>query len=416
MDSATVEEIVSYKIDNVNIGDIVESATLRYFGTSDFSQEELLLPVLRRYFSASLLSNRGLRNLYHTEKFEHTVSNQGLYVPQANIIAIAQQSNSHVVAWDLAYRQLCINISHDETFVKTFQTEPNEHWENIQWNEVLEAEIKEYLQGRWSGKFDWLTIITENSDTEPSEVAKEIGLDPNKPTIGLLTNVIWDAQIAYEGVAFKDQLEWLVNTVEYFKKRPDLQLLIRVHPAEVKCWIESRQHAVDEIEKRCGKLTPNIFVIRPESKINTYKAMFNCNAVLVYGTTAGLEMACMRLPVIVAGQAWIRNKGISVDVTSPEEYIEALNKLPYANKLDDSNWSRAIRYAYHFYLRIMVPIGVLNQMPYENAPYKIKNLPLSGFAPGADGGLDVICDGILDRNKPFIFKAEEKNKVPGVPV
>ncbi len=138
--------------------------------------------------------------------------------------------------------------------------------------------------------------------------------------------------------------------------------------------------------------------------------MFNCNAVIVYGTTAGLEMACMRLPVIVAGQAWIRHKGISVDVTNPKEYIEALDRLPFASRLPDENWNRAIRYAYHFYLRIMVPIGVLNQMPYENAPYKIKHLPLKGFDVGADDGLDVICKGILDRNEPFIYKAEEKAK------
>ena len=45
-------------------------------------------------------------------------------------------------------------------------------------------------------------------------------------------------------------LEWLVQTCEYFATRPDLQLLIRVHPAEISGFPPSRQPILRELRKR----------------------------------------------------------------------------------------------------------------------------------------------------------------------
>ena len=68
--------------------------------------------------------------------------------------------------------------------------------------------------------------------------------------IGLLTNVSWDAQLHYPANAFPSMLEWLVQTCEYFATRPDLQLLIRVHPAEISGFPVSRQPILSELRKR----------------------------------------------------------------------------------------------------------------------------------------------------------------------
>ena len=69
--------------------------------------------------------------------------------------------------------------------------------------------------------------------------------------IGLLTNVSWDAQLHYPANAFPNMLEWLVRTCEYFATRPDLQLLIRVHPAEISGFPPSRQPMLGELRSGC---------------------------------------------------------------------------------------------------------------------------------------------------------------------
>ena len=103
----------------------------------------------------------------------------------------------------------------------------------------------------------------------------------------------------------------------------DLQLIIRVHPAELRGHIQSRQPIAEEIRREIGPLPPNIHVIPPDSPVSTYAVMTQCDSVLIYGTKTGVELTSLGVPVIVAGEAWIRNKGITIDARSREHYLRA---------------------------------------------------------------------------------------------
>jgi len=153
-------------------------------------------------------------------------------------------------------------------------------------------------------------------------------------------------------------------------------------------------------------LPQNVFIIPPESKISTYDVMEKCNAVIIYGTKTGVELAARGIPVIVAGEAWIRNKGITIDASSEDEYFEILDKLPLNYKLSAESTQRAIKYAYHFFYRRMIPIEIVDQTGDENIPYKINIESLQDILPGNSKGLDIICDGII-KGTDFIYKAEE---------
>lgn len=400
-----LDNIFSITDCGIELEEIVKSAALRYFARGDFAGEELALPVLRKYLESAILTNRCLSRLYEKYSYEMTVSNQGLYIPQGNVVAIGDKYGSRVVTWDIAYRVGCIHISHKKTHIRSFLEEPMENWVDMEWNDRTVKEIQDYLTSRWSGQFDWLKIVTEGSDTIPEDIAKEIGIDLSKPVIGLLTNVIWDEQLCYPANAFENQLDWLMRTIEYFSTREDLQLIVRVHPAETNCWLKSRQLAIDEIKKNFTSIPDNVFLIPPDSTINTYKTMMLCDSVLIYGTTAGLELSCMKIPVIVAGEAWIRGKGISIDVSSPEQYKSILDSLPLNRALEQEKYERALKYAYHYYLRKMIPINLVEPTGFENSPYRIKKQPLASFSEGSDAGLDLFCKGLLEGSE-FIYPAE----------
>ena len=119
-----------------------------------------------------------------------------------------------------------------------------------------------------------------------------------------------------------------------------------------------------------------------------------CHSALVYGTKTALELACNGLPVVVAGDAWCRGKGFTIDTSSPEEYQQALEALPFARGLTEGQISAARRYAYHFFFRRMIPLRNLKPMKHFG-PYKVLVGKLEELEPGADPGLDLICDGIL---------------------
>ena len=95
----------------------------------------------------------------------------------------------------------------------------------------------------------------------------EIGIDKNKPYVLMLTNVLWDAQLHYPNNAFSGMLEWILHSIEVFSKRTDIQLVIRIHPAEVTGTLPSRQLVEDEINKKFNKLPNNIFIVPPKNSI-----------------------------------------------------------------------------------------------------------------------------------------------------
>ena len=129
---------------------------------------------------------------------------------------------------------------------------------------ALESTVMDYLKSRWYGTADWIWFH-ENPQEDLAKISAEIGIDFSKPTIGLLTNVMWDAQLHYPANAFPNMLAWVLQTIDYFASRPDLQLVIRVHPAEIRGTIPSRQKIVDEVAAVYPILPPTCSSSRPKA-------------------------------------------------------------------------------------------------------------------------------------------------------
>lgn len=402
--SIALERIPSYSIDGVPVGEHALAGTLRFFARGDLRGEPHAEIVMRRYFEASLLTYYACHHLFAVEHFDVVVLNHGIYVPQGLIAETARRHGARVVTWHPAYRRGCFIFNHGETYHHGLLNEPIEHWANMEWQDEHRAEIERYLRSRWVGKHDWIKFHRDpefNIDT----ISREIGIDFSRPVVGLLTNVVWDAQLHYRDNAFPGMLNWLLKTIAYFAARPELQLLIRIHPAEMTGTVPSRQPAIDEIKRSFHSLPANVFIIPPDSRVSTYVAMTNCNAVLIYGTKTGVELTSNGVPVIVAGEAWIRGKGITLDASSEEEYLRLLDSLPLARRLDGDTRDRALKYAYHFFYRRMIPIDAIVQAD-GWPPFAVSINGLSDLESGKSPGLDVICEGILF-NKPFVYHAED---------
>lgn len=397
-------EIEGYVQDGLPIGEHALAGALRYFARGNLEQEPLGEPVLRQYLEASLLSTYVARNLIDAHEYRCVVFNHGIYVPFGLIGAVARQRNLHVVNWNPAYRKQCFIFTHDDTYHHALLSEPVSNWEELEWGSELEVELLDYLKSRVTGKQDWVGFF-EKPEVELASIAHELGIDFSRPCIGMLTNVMWDAQLHYRSNAFKDMLDWTLHTIQYFAARPELQLVIRVHPGEIRGTIPSRQPLLAEIQKAFPILPSNVFVIPPESQISTYAVMGQCNAVIIFATKTGVELASVGLPVIVAGEAWVRNKGITMDTTSPEDYDRTLDRLPLPERLTPAQTLRARMYAYHFFFRRMIPLEMF-EPTYGSPPYRLQITGIKDLMPGKSRGLDVVCNGILNKTE-FIYPSEK---------
>jgi len=397
------ESIKSYTLDGLVIGEHAYAGTLRFFATGSLDGEPTGEAVLRRYLESALLTAFASRRLFRTVGFSSAVFTHGIYVPWGIVGEVARQEGVHVSTWNVAYRKRRFIFSHDDTYHHTLLNEPREHWETLDLSQAQERELMQYLASRRDGLFDWI-VFHRPPKEDPKELPSLLGFDPSRPIIGLLTNVSWDAQLHYPANAFTSMLDWLVQTCRYFAGRPDLQLLIRVHPAEISGFPPSRQPVLEELRKVIPSLSDNIVVVPPESSLSTYALMSLCNSVIIYGTKTGVELTSRGIPVIVAGEAWIRNKGLTCDASSPDEYFRILDQLPSPGRLDDRQTARARRYAYHFFFNRMIPLPFIEPKA-GNAIYRLNLGTLRHLLPGESEGLDAICRGILGRT-PFLLRSQ----------
>ena len=401
-------EIPGFIFEGIPVGEHGLAGALRFFARATLENEPHAEAVLRRYFHAALLVTQVARNLLASYRYECAVFHHGIYVPQGIIGEVARKYDVRVVNWNPAYRKNCFIFSHTMTYHHTMMEEPTAVWENLSWTPQIDEKLKAYLQSRERGTEDWI-FFHERPIDELESWVHACGIDLQKPCIGLLTNVMWDAQLHYPQNAFSNMLEWIVHTIQYFFSRPELQLVIRVHPAERLGTIPSRQLVVQEIKKVFPDLPSNVFLIAPENRISTYSVMKICNAVAIYGTKMGVELCSLGIPVIVAGEAWIRNKGLTHDAVNREEYFHLLDNLPFHSKMTAAQVARSRKYAYHFFFRRMIPLHSLK--PIGGWPlYHVAISRLEDVKPGVDPGLDLICNGILS-GTPFVYHDEKTAEV-----
>jgi len=394
-------DIQTMTLDGLAIGEHAHAGALRFFATGSLDDEPHGEAVLRRYLESALLTVSATRRLMRAVGFSSAVFTHGIYVPWGIIGEVARQEQVNVSTWNVAYRKRRFIFSHDDTYHHTLMNEPRSHWESLPLTPAQDADLMKYLTSRREGMFDWI-VFHRPTTQDPDAIAKQLGLDRSKPVIGMLTNVSWDAQLHYPANAFPNMLEWIVQTCEYFATRPDLQLLMRVHPAEISGFPPSRQPILGELRRRLPVLPPNIFIVPPESGISTYALMSLCNSAIIYGTKMGVELTSVGIPVIVAGEAWIRNKGLTEDASSPAEYFRILDRLPLPATVGPARVARARRYAYHFFFNRMIPLPFIE--PKAGYPiYKLKLTSLRHLMPGESHGLDTICDGILAKG-PFVLR------------
>ena len=398
------EAIKDYKLNNVAIGEHALAGTLRFFAKATLDEEEKRDEVLTKFLKSALMTYLVSERLFSKNKFVSVVSSHGIYTPWGIIGEVARQKSLRLINWNFSYRKKTFIFSHNDTYHHTLMNEPTEKWRNIQWTSGLENKILDYLNCRWYGTEDWISFQYK-PNTDLDAIAAELNIDLSKPIIGMLTNVMWDAQLHYPANAFPSMLDWVIETIRYFSKRPDLQLLIRIHPAEIRGSLVSRQPINEEINKYFKSIPSNIIIIPPESRISTYKVMSACNAVIIFGTKTGVELTSMGIPVIVAGEAWIRNKGLTYDVISKKEYEEILDSLPFPLRLDEKTIKLARMYAFHFFYRRMIPIELIKD---DDKPIitKFNAKSLADISVGKSLGLDIICNGIINGDD-FIYPAED---------
>lgn len=242
---------------------------------------------------------------------------------------------------------------------ETMRQNTDELWlarKDLPFTEEQFNRIKAQYQARLHGvKWENFERLWQGVPSQGGEkIREQIGLD-QRPVVLLATNVLGDSVTLGRQVFSKSMSEWIQRTVLYFAGRPDVQLVVRVHPGEQLTYGPSM---VDVIHQVLPELPENIHVIGPREKVNSYDIVEIAAMGLAYTTTIGMEMAMNGLPVIVAGQVHYRNRGFTFDPATWGEYFLTLGQIlqnASAHRLTRQQVELAWMYAYRFYFEFPRP-------------------------------------------------------------
>lgn len=401
-DLARIDQLVShthpekysdYVYRDIKVGQHAYASVLRVLGRGTLMDDPYHTWLLHRHLISAILLTDLAERALKALRPRCIASIHGIYVDHGTISELAKRMGIPIVVYAIPYRRDTLMLCHGDTYHRALVTESPDLWKNLVLTPEKDKRLQEYVASRQEGSQDSINYHPNPIENRNS-IIEQLGLDGHLPIVSMFTNVIWDAQIYHQYNAFENLLDWVFRTIEYFSHRSDVQLVIRVHPAEVKAVKKSNQPLAKEITDRFPFLPSNIKVIPPESDLSSYTLAEMSSAALIYGTKMGLEIALRGIPVIIAGESINRGKGFTYDVESPEQYFHLLDRVTEIPRNNEDMMLSAKKYGYHFYFRRQMDFPFLaNPTATREASFTFRSL--TDLLPGSNENLDRICDGII---------------------
>ncbi|HSG41521.1 MAG TPA: hypothetical protein VLA72_00050 [Anaerolineales bacterium] len=197
----------------------------------------------------------------------------------------------------------------------------------------------------------WQYISAQGAE----ETRKTLGLD-DRPVVLLAANVLGDSLTLGRNIFAESMSEWITKTVQYFAKRTDVQLVVRIHPGEK--IVPQAKSMGTVVHEALPDLPDHIHVIGALDTINTYDLIEIADLGLAYTTTVGVETAMNGIPVISCGQTHYRDRGFTLDPNTWDEYFSTLEKVLSdirAHRLTEEQTAKAWNYAYRFFFEYPRP-------------------------------------------------------------
>ncbi len=193
--------------------------------------------------------------------------------------------------------------------------------------------------------------------------ARTVDLPPGERRLALFTNLIWDSAVVGEDTVFEDMFDWVLTVARAVAERPEVQLAIRVHPAEVKVyWHPTRQRVADVVRTAfSGGLPPNVALIDAEEPVDSYELMRQADLVLVYTSTIGQEAAAKGKRVLVAARSAYSGGPFVVRPKDREEYLSQALDGPTESPPQALEMAR--RFLYRLYFEEMLEVPVIREDP-----------------------------------------------------
>jgi hypothetical protein len=246
-------------------------------------------------------------------------------------------------------------------------------------------------------------------NTQPLEdenrIRRQLRLRLNAPLVVAFTNTSWDIAVIDRDVGFDSMFDWLFAVVAAARSHPEIDFVVRAHPAEKKvpAELQSRTPVGPELRQRF-ELPANLKIIEGDDPISSYTLARMAQVNMLYASRLGLELALTGMKPWIAGAVTYRNKGFTLDLESKSHMFGLLDSVATSALLSDHQVKLAERFAYLWFFRYEVRLPLL-KVPGNR--FSLKSF--SELAPGGDETIDAICEAFVS-GQPFVALSRRDEK------
>ncbi len=347
--------------------------------------------VLRSFCSTAVLLAEATPVLLERVQPDVVVMLNGVFLAERILRAEAQRRGIRVVTYE--HGQMPDTYCFSESIANHYDL--GALWEEVKdqrMTDIQTARLDAYLAERRQGVpgINSWSMITEVEN----RIRARLALDPARPLAILFTNVTWDSAAQDRDRGFPGMFAWIAESIRLFEALPEAQLVIRIHPGEVRFpGFETRDPVLARIGAAFPHLPDNVRVVPPQDELSSYALIKLARCGLVYTSTVGLEMAMEGYPVVVAGDVHYGGKGFTSDTQGPADYGDRVREA-LGVSLSPASRDLARRYGHALFFRFFHSFPLIS----ENYPDLIPTLNTRdrrALDSGGDSTLDLVCERIL---------------------
>ncbi|TYQ25772.1 capsule biosynthesis protein [Pseudanabaena sp. UWO310] len=336
----TKENFLDLSIENIEIGRFALYEVLLKYKKSNlvFSDDEWssYLTALKNTLSSFI----ACRHILEQEKPDRIITYNSLYSVNRVFLELAKRQNIstyflHAGA-NLSDRLETVLIGKNSTFA--FYQELLNYWDiyqNQACSQKLIKKVTDHVLSLLDGQH--FLVYSSPRKGKPIDIRFHFGIQENQKIL-VATMSSYDEIFAAETVGvisneydliFPKQIDWIKSLVDFAESRPDLFLIVRVHPREFPNRRDSVKsaHAL-AIQELLQNLPKNVRANYPSDNISLYDLAEHTNLFLNAWSSAGEEVSFLGIPVVIYSRELVSYP--------PDLHYVATSKNDFFSKIDEA--------------------------------------------------------------------------------
>lgn len=370
----TVQDFKRWEVHGVAVGRLALSTMIRkqLQGRLDLA-DPIQFDVIRAWLNTTLSNLFAAEQLFHQYPIAKIAVRDAGYVPNGVIYEVAMQRDVDAFRFEHAQMMgqwMVKRYSRNNKGQALFSLSPST-WEklrDISLSQEQDDELKRNFEARYNPNSDADLYKYQEGKKKfgPEQVRQLLELDPKKKTAVIFAHISWDANFFDGEDLFDDFEDWLVQTVRIACENPNLNWVVKLHPANVYKLKREGQAIVEESDlvalRKLGALPGHIKIMRADNPINTWSLFPVIDYGLTVRGTIGMELPCFGVPVVTAGTGRYSGYGFTIDPPDRQAYKECLLSLHEHPRLTNEEIDLARRHAYWVFLHRQATFDEISQM------------------------------------------------------